>query len=74
MIYWNAQIMEPSKKKNKGDWDDQYAIAQLTIVELSMMEAALLRYKRYMKKIGMSTIKSEMLLHKIGLLIEIAKK
>lgn len=66
--------MERSRRKNKNDWDDQYAIAQLTIIELSMLEAALSRYKTYMKKIGMSTVRTDMLLHKIGLLIEIAKK
>lgn len=66
--------MVHSKKKNKDDWDDFYAIAQLTLVELSMIEAALLMYKEHMNKIGMSTFKSKMLLNKIGLLIEIAKK
>lgn len=66
--------MVHSRKKSNDDWDDQYAIAQLNIIELSMLEAALSRYKTYMKRIGMSTVKTEMLLHKIGLLIEIAKK
>ena len=66
--------MAPSRKKSKLDFEDQYAIAEFNLVELSMLEAAMSMYKTYMQKMGMSTVKSGLLIHKIELLIEIAKK